>query len=88
MTQLELVPLGGKLIADVGAPAQHPLAGGGLLPGGAVAGLVGEDDGADLVGLRGQVLLAQLFQDGLDLRGRDAGLAAGLQGLGGLGPGT
>ena len=27
------IALGGKLIADIGAPAQHPLAGGGLLPG-------------------------------------------------------
>ena len=42
------IALGGEFVADIGAAAQHPLAGGRLLPGGAVAGLVGKDNGADV----------------------------------------
>ena len=56
------VPLGGKLIADVGAAPQHPLAGGGLFPGRAVAGLVGKDHRADLESGGGQRSLSQLLQ--------------------------
>src|SRR5699024_3240132 len=40
------VALGGVLVADVGEAPQYLLAGGGLLTGGAVAGLVAEHAGA------------------------------------------
>ena len=42
------VALGGELIADIGKAAQHLLTGGCLLPGGAVAGLVGKHGRAEL----------------------------------------
>src|SRR5699024_102994 len=41
------IALGGIFIADVGSAAEHALAARGLLAGRAVAGAVGEDDGAD-----------------------------------------
>ena len=46
------VALGGKLGAQVGTAPQHPLAGGGLFPGGTVAGFERHDKGAQTSGLR------------------------------------
>ena len=60
------VALGGVVLGDVGKAPQHPLAAGGLLPGGAVAGLVGVEHRANFHRLGVHLLLAGNGADGLE----------------------
>ena len=80
------VALGGEVVADIGAAPQYPLAGGGLLPGGAVAGLVGEDHRADVHTGQGALRQVQRRQHRLQRRHRRTGGAGCLQRLRSLGP--
>ena len=77
------VALGRILVADVGVAAEDLLAGSGLLAGGAVTGLVGEDAGAEGSVVGGSAHLREGFGDMGRNLARTAREVIGLDPLGG-----